>query len=49
MNLFGFPPGFVFPPELPIRNCYHAVGNSLNVVVVRILIKKLLDPRWAPR
>ena len=34
-RLLGFPPGFRFPDELPLRKCWHLLGNSLSVTAVR--------------
>lgn len=42
-NLMCFPSWFGFPSGLTDRQCYKALGNSLNVKVVGILIKYLLQ------
>ena len=40
-NLMCFPPDFIFPSHLSIKQCYKALGNSLNVTVVSFLIRYL--------
>ena len=42
-NLMCFPQWFGFPLSLTDRQCYKALGNSLNVKVVSMLIKHLLQ------
>ncbi|NWR28889.1 TRDMT methyltransferase, partial [Tachuris rubrigastra] len=41
-NLHGFPLEFGFPEKVTIKQCYHLLGNSLNVRVVAKLISILL-------
>jgi len=41
-SLHGFDNNFIFPPNLTIRQCYTLLGNSLNVEIVKQLIKYLL-------
>lgn len=42
LALHEYPPGFAFPPSIPKRNRrYHLVGNSVNVLVVAWLLKRL--------
>jgi tRNA (cytosine38-C5)-methyltransferase len=41
-RLLGFPPSFSFPATLGRRQRYKALGNSLNVRVVALLIRHLL-------
>jgi tRNA (cytosine38-C5)-methyltransferase len=41
-RLMGFPEEFGFPPEISKRQGYKALGNSLNVWVVAILLHALL-------
>ncbi len=40
-NLMCFPADFSFPRHLTIRQCYMALGNSLNVTVVSYLMQYL--------
>lgn len=40
-NLMCFPPDFSFPAHLTTKQCYKALGNSLNVKVVSFLIQYL--------
>ena len=40
-NLMCFPPHFSFPSHLTVKQCYMALGNSLNVKVVSFLISYL--------
>jgi tRNA (cytosine38-C5)-methyltransferase len=42
-NLMGFPQDFHLPTALSVRQCYKALGNSLNVKVVSLLIKYLIQ------
>ena len=41
-NLLGFPSTFSFPSNITLRQQYKALGNSLNVTVVGLLIFNLL-------
>jgi len=41
-NLLGFPSNFSFPDNVTLRQQYKALGNSLNVTVVGLLIFNLL-------
>lgn len=44
LNFLGFPPSFTLPScdEMPVKNQYKAVGNSLNVTVASQLLEILL-------
>ena len=42
-NLMCFPADFSFPPGLTDKQCYKALGNSLNVTVVSVLIQYLFS------
>lgn len=42
-NLMCFPREFGFPGELTDRQCYKCLGNSLNVMVVSVLIRYLVS------
>uniref|UniRef100_A0A8C6UDB1 tRNA (cytosine(38)-C(5))-methyltransferase n=1 Tax=Neogobius melanostomus TaxID=47308 RepID=A0A8C6UDB1_9GOBI len=42
-NLMGFPQGFAFPDDVPVKQRYKVLGNSLNVVVVSKLLRILLS------
>lgn len=42
-NLMGFPPSFMFPDGVSTRQCYKALGNSLNVLVVSRLLQLLVS------
>ncbi|XP_061127258.1 tRNA (cytosine(38)-C(5))-methyltransferase-like isoform X12 [Syngnathus typhle] len=44
-NIMGFPKSFSFPDQIPTRQCYKLLGNSLNVVVVTRLLHQLLS-KW---
>lgn len=41
-SLLGFPSDFSFPPTVTLRQQYKALGNSLNVTVVGLLIYSLV-------
>ena len=43
-RLLGFPSSFSFPASVGRRARYKALGNSLNVTVVSLLLKHLLAP-----
>ncbi|CAL1576608.1 unnamed protein product [Knipowitschia caucasica] len=42
-NLMGFPLTFEFPEDVPLKQRYKVLGNSLNVVVVSKLLQILLS------
>nr|XP_057916900.1 tRNA (cytosine(38)-C(5))-methyltransferase [Doryrhamphus excisus] len=42
-NLMGFPKSFSFPAQIPIKQRYKVLGNSLNVVVVASLLQELIS------
>ncbi|CAM9523537.1 unnamed protein product, partial [Hapterophycus canaliculatus] len=42
LRLHGFPEEFDFPPRLTFRQRYALVGNSVNVEVVALLLKRML-------
>uniref|UniRef100_A0A7S3PQ93 DNA (cytosine-5-)-methyltransferase n=1 Tax=Aplanochytrium stocchinoi TaxID=215587 RepID=A0A7S3PQ93_9STRA len=44
LNIFGFRSSFNFPSNIPLRQQYKAIGQSLNVIVVRAIIFETL---WA--
>ncbi|XP_061160606.1 tRNA (cytosine(38)-C(5))-methyltransferase isoform X1 [Syngnathus typhle] len=44
-NIMGFPKSFSFPDQIPTRQRYKLLGNSLNVVVVTRLLHQLLS-KW---
>ena len=41
-NLMCFPGNFSIPDDVTLRQCYKVLGNSLNVLVVSVLVKYLL-------
>uniref|UniRef100_A0A7N8XVQ5 tRNA (cytosine(38)-C(5))-methyltransferase n=1 Tax=Mastacembelus armatus TaxID=205130 RepID=A0A7N8XVQ5_9TELE len=41
-NLMGFPQSFSFPAQVPTKQQYKVLGNSLNVVVVAKLLRQIL-------
>ncbi|KAK2859318.1 hypothetical protein Q5P01_003938 [Channa striata] len=41
-NLMGFPQSFSFPEQIPIKQQYKVLGNSLNVMVVARLLQLLV-------
>lgn len=43
LRLHGFPESFKFPPSLPFRKRAALVGNSINVQVVALLLRHLLQ------
>lgn len=42
LRLHGFPETFEFPPGLSLRQRFALVGNSVNVEVVTLLLRRLL-------
>lgn len=42
-NLMGFPQSFSFPQDVPLKQRYKVLGNSLNVLVVSKLLQILLS------
>ncbi|KAJ0022716.1 hypothetical protein NQD34_014850 [Periophthalmus magnuspinnatus] len=42
-NLMGFPQSFAFPEDVPVKQRYKVLGNSLNVEVVCKLLQILLS------
>lgn len=42
LAIFGFPPSFSFPEDLPLEHQYKLIGNSINVTLVSLLAKELL-------
>lgn len=42
-NLMGFPQSFGFPEDVPVKQRYKVLGNSLNVLVVSKLLQILLS------
>lgn len=38
LHIFGFPDTYSFPPNMTIRQKYRAIGQSINVIVVQMLI-----------
>ncbi|KAM8880903.1 tRNA (cytosine(38)-C(5))-methyltransferase isoform 1-T1 [Synchiropus picturatus] len=42
-NLMGFPDCFSFPDDVPVKQRYKVLGNSLNVVVVSRLLQQLVS------
>ncbi len=52
LRLLGFPPGYRLPSELPLKNAWRLVANSLSIVAVRSLlgaIPELASPRAPTR
>ena len=43
LKLFGFPQSFSFPKDMDLSYKYKLIGNSISVVVVKELMKHLLD------
>lgn len=43
-RLLGFSEAFVFPPHLSTRRCWKMLGNSVSIVVVHSILKRLADP-----
>jgi len=43
LTLFGFPKSFSFPSDITLDHQYKLVGNSINVTVVTLLVKLLLQ------
>ena len=41
-NLMCFPPEFSIPPSVTVRQSYKVLGNSLNVLVVSVLLRYLV-------
>lgn len=44
LRLLHFPEGFTFPADLPLRARYKLAGNSVNVAVLRHLVRWALMP-----
>lgn len=44
-NVMCFPPSFVFPVDLSLKQCYKVIGNTVNVHVVSTLMKYLFHGR----
>ncbi len=44
LRLLHFPDGFSFPEDLPLRTRYKLAGNSVNVAVLRHLVRWVLNP-----
>jgi tRNA (cytosine38-C5)-methyltransferase len=42
LNVMGFPQDFAFPPELSLRQSWQLAGQSVNIFVVRLLMRRLL-------
>jgi tRNA (cytosine38-C5)-methyltransferase len=42
LRIFGFPDTYVFPRDMSMRSRYKLVGNSVNVVVVAHVLRRLL-------
>ena len=42
-NLMCFPPSFSIPPDVTLRQSYKVLGNSLNILVVSVVLKYLLS------
>ena len=42
-NLMCFPDSFSIPADVTLRQSYKVLGNSLNVLVVSVLVKYLLN------
>ncbi|XP_077410048.1 tRNA (cytosine(38)-C(5))-methyltransferase isoform X2 [Vanacampus margaritifer] len=42
-NIMGFPESFSFPEQIPTRQRYRLLGNSLNVVVVERLLHQMIS------
>lgn len=42
LRLHGFPEGFEFPPGLTLRQRCGLIGNSVNVEVVALLLRRML-------
>jgi len=43
LALFGFPPGFRWPPSMPVRKKWACIGNSVNVHVVQGVMACLFE------
>jgi tRNA (cytosine38-C5)-methyltransferase len=41
-RLMCFPDDFTFPKNMNVRNQYKLLGNSINVEVIKIILKYLL-------
>ena len=48
LALSGFPPDFVFPPDMPLRHRFQCIGNSVNVRVVQAVMRCLFDEATIP-
>jgi site-specific DNA-cytosine methylase len=44
LRLLHFPPGFCFPPGMPLRRRWHLLGNSLSVAAVKEILKEFSVP-----
>lgn len=49
VRLLHFPPGFRFPPGMPLRNRWRLAGNSLSVIAVRELLRSFPEIRATTR
>lgn len=45
LRFFGFPDAFSFPPGMSLRHRYNCIGNSINVCVVREVMRHLFEGR----
>eukprot|EP00981_Chlorochromonas_danica_P015761 scaffold14385_cov229-Ochromonas_danica.AAC.4 len=45
LRFFGFPDAFSFPPGMTLRHRYNCIGNSINVFVVREVMRHLFEGR----
>jgi tRNA (cytosine38-C5)-methyltransferase len=43
LSMFGFPPEFKFPAEIPMRKQLACIGNSVNINVVRAVMEALFE------
>jgi tRNA (cytosine38-C5)-methyltransferase len=43
LAMAGFPPSFRFPVGMPLKNCFGAIGNSVNVTVVKAVMASLFQ------
>ena len=41
--MLGFPPEFSFPNDVTLKQKFKVLGNSLNVIVVSLLIFSLVS------
>lgn len=49
LALAGFPTGYAFPPDMPLKKQFACIGNSISVFVVRALLAHFFDTAPDPR